>query len=69
MLGTGMLLMGIPAAIGSCMRAHRDARDRGFVRVAVVACVVAVLLSVAELAVPGGVVRHLLPLGPPSAGP
>jgi hypothetical protein len=64
-----MLLLGVPVAIGSCIRAHQEARDRGYVRVAVVACVVAIVLCVAELAIPGGVVRHLLPLGPPSDGP
>jgi len=61
MLGTGMLVLGIPMAVASSLRSYREARDRSFVWTAMVACFLMVLLSLAELAVPGGVIRRLLP--------
>ncbi len=61
MLGSGMLILGVPIAIGSCLHAYRDARDRSFVWAATVVCVVAVMLTAAELVIPGGVLRRLLP--------
>jgi len=56
-----MLILGVPIAIGSCLHAYRDARDRSFVWAATVVCVVAVMLTAAELVIPGGVLRRLLP--------
>ena len=61
MLGSGMLLVGVPMAIGSCLRANREGADRGFALAAIVVCAVAILLTIAELFVPGGVIRPFLP--------
>jgi len=56
-----MLLVGVPMAIGSCLRANREGADRGFALAAIVVCAVAILLTIAELFVPGGVIRPFLP--------
>ena len=61
MLGSGMLVLGIPVAIGSSLHAYREGTDRGFVRVAIVACVLAILTAAAEILVPGGLLRRFLP--------
>jgi len=61
MLGSGMLIAGVPLAVTASVRAHREGKDRGFVRAAIVACTLAVAGSLLQVFVPGGILRFLVP--------
>ena len=60
MLGSGILLLGVPVAIGSCVESYRAAGDRPFVWAAIASCVLLTLLTLAELTVPDGVISRYL---------